>query len=94
MDRIIMSATAFTTHHTSEERISAESFETDRLERRLALLEESIADGERALNGGLDPLTGRRAEPAAGGHREQLLSNLATERMLADRIRDAIASRS
>lgn len=89
-----MNVSAFTAHPAADERISVESFETDRLVRRLALLEESIAEGERALHGSIDPSTGVTTPPARGQHRAQLLSNLDTEREIAGRIRSELASRS
>lgn len=89
-----MNVSAFTAHPAADERISVESFETDRLVRRLALLEESIAEGERALRGEIDPRTGLGTPPALGQHRAQLLSNLATEREIAGRIRSELVSRS
>lgn len=94
MDRIIMSTSARTAHSPSEDRISAETYESDRLARRLELLEESIAEGERALRGFVDPRSGEVVPPARGGHREQVLSNLAIERALVERIRRTGPSRS
>lgn len=87
MDRITMSISTRTTRQPNEDRISVETFESDRLARRLELLEESIADGERTLRGYVDPRSGEVVPPARGGHREQVLSNLAVERALAERIR-------
>ncbi|QHC66645.1 hypothetical protein GSU68_08725 [Rathayibacter sp. VKM Ac-2759] len=84
-----MSTSARTTRHPNEDRISAETFESDRLAHRLELLEESIAEGERTLRGFVDPRSGEVVPPARGGHREQVLSNLAVERALAERIRRA-----
>lgn len=89
-----MNVPAFTTQPATDERISVESFETDRLARRLALLEESIDEGERALRGGIDPRTGLTTGPARGPLRAQLLSNLAIEREIAGRIRSELVSRS
>ncbi|TCO39745.1 hypothetical protein [Rathayibacter tanaceti] len=91
--RMMMSVPAFTAGHTSQYHISVESFESERLARRLALLEESIAQGERALRGRIDPSTGQVIPGACGGHRAQLLSNLTTERALAERIRSMMTAR-
>ncbi|MBF4462344.1 MULTISPECIES: hypothetical protein [unclassified Rathayibacter] len=88
-----MSISAFTADDQFDNRRSVESFECERLARRLALLEESIAEGERALHGRIDAQTGELLPGACGGHREQLLSNLATERALAEQIRRCIAER-
>ncbi|WP_156465976.1 MULTISPECIES: hypothetical protein [unclassified Rathayibacter] len=89
-----MSISARTARHPFEDRISVETFESDRLAHRLELLEESIAEGERTLRGFVDPSTGEVVPPARGGHREQVLSNLAVERSLAERIRRSDPSRS
>ena len=72
-----MSATTSPLTTASDERITVEGFESERLARRLELLEQSIADGERALRGATDPVSGRLVPPARGGYREQILSNLA-----------------
>lgn len=88
-----MDVPAFTAHPATDERMSVESFESERLARRLALLEESIAAGERALRGTVDPETGEAVPPADGGHRAQLLSNLLVEQELAERIRSELAAR-
>lgn len=94
MERIIMSIPTFTTDFPFEERISVESFEAERLARRLALLEESIAQGERSLCNRINPRTGEPVPAACGGHRAQLVSNLETERALAECIRTMITSRT
>ncbi|PPF37761.1 MULTISPECIES: hypothetical protein [unclassified Rathayibacter] len=89
-----MSVPTSTAGHFRESDITPESFETERLERRLALLEASIAQGERALLSRVDPSSGAPLPGACGGHRAQLVSNLTTERALADRIREMLAARS
>lgn len=89
----MMSVPTFTADRPSENHISVESFESERLARRLALLEASIAQGERSLRGRLDPGTGAPIPGACGAHRAQIVSNLATERALAERIRCIINSR-
>jgi len=88
-----MSPTSSPFPYPSDERITVEGFETGRLLRRLDLLEESIAASERALRGSIDPASGQSHPAARGGHREQILSNLAVERALAETIRSALASR-
>ncbi|SMH38571.1 hypothetical protein SAMN06295885_1520 [Rathayibacter oskolensis] len=88
----MMSIHAPATRHPFDDRITVETFESDRLARRLALLEESIAEGERALRGFVDPRSGEIVPPARGGHREQVLSNLVVERVLAEQIRSSIRS--
>jgi hypothetical protein len=88
-----MSATTSPFPTAPDERITAEGFQSDRLVRRLELLEQSIADGERALRGSTDPVSGRVVPPARGGYREQILSNLSVERALADTIRRSLESR-
>jgi hypothetical protein len=79
-----------TTRHPFDGPISREHYQSDRLARRLELIEKTIADCERALRGGTDPCTGTVVPPARGAHRDQLLSNLAIELSLADRLRGAL----
>ncbi|MCJ1706001.1 hypothetical protein [Rathayibacter sp. VKM Ac-2926] len=79
-----------TTRHPFDGPISREHYQSDRLARRLELIEKTIADCERALRGGTDPRTGAVVPPARGAHRDQLLSNLAIELSLADRLRGAL----
>ena len=78
------------TRHPFDGPISREHYQSDRLARRLELIEKAIADCERALRGGTDPRTGTVVPPARGAHRDQLLSNLAIELSLADRLRGAL----
>lgn len=87
-----MSPTSSPSPHPSDERITAQGFETGRLLRRLDLLEQSIAEGERALRGSIDPDSGEGRPAARDGHREQILSNLVVERSLAETIRRVLAS--
>ncbi|MCJ1700480.1 hypothetical protein MT356_12200 [Rathayibacter festucae] len=79
-----------TTRHPFDGPISREHYQSDRLAGRLELIEKTIADCERALRGGTDPRTGTVVPPARGAHRDQLLSNLAIELSLADRLRGAL----
>ncbi|MDY0912203.1 MULTISPECIES: hypothetical protein [Rathayibacter] len=79
-----------TTRHPFDGPISSEHYQSDRLARRLELIEKTIADCERALRGSTDPRTGVAVLPARGAHRDQLLSNLAIELALADRLRGAL----
>lgn len=79
-----------TTRHPFDGPISREHYQSDRLARRLELIEKTIADCERALRGGTDPRTGTVVPPARGAHRDQLLSNLTIELSLADRLRGAL----
>ncbi|AJM77682.1 hypothetical protein [Rathayibacter toxicus] len=88
-----MSVPTSTTGDIFHEGISFESFEVQRMTRRLALLEESIARGERDLCSRVDPGTGEQLPAAFGGYRAQLLSNLAIEKALAERLRRHIGAR-
>jgi hypothetical protein len=90
----MMTVPTSTAGRSSEAPITVESFESERLARRLALLEESIAEGERSLRRWVDPRTGEPLAGAGGGHRAQVISNLATERALAERIRSVMAART
>ncbi|PPF31726.1 hypothetical protein C5C18_03815 [Rathayibacter tritici] len=89
-----MSVPISTADHASEFSISHESFQSERLARRLALLETSIAESERALRDKTDPRSGEPLPGACKGHCAQLISNLATERVLAEHIRAMIAARN
>ncbi|QHC58590.1 hypothetical protein [Rathayibacter sp. VKM Ac-2760] len=72
--------------------ISVESYQSARLARRLALVEKTIRECERALRGSFDRRTGAAVPPAVGAHRDQLLSNLAVEHSLAERLRGALGA--
>ncbi|NQX06849.1 hypothetical protein HQQ82_18775 [Rathayibacter sp. VKM Ac-2856] len=78
------------TRHPFDGPISREHYQSDRLARRLELIEATIAECERDLRGFLDPRTGAVVPPARGSLRDQLLSNLAIEHALADRLRGAL----